>query len=83
MATALCRHCVKRKANRPRGMCWACYYTPGVREMYEPQSAAGRAGARGHREPTMAEVEATIAEQSKPENLPKWWNDEKCQARVE
>lgn len=30
----LCRHCNKRKANRPGLLCWACYYTPGVREQH-------------------------------------------------
>ena len=26
-----CRHCGKSKVNRPRGLCWTCYYTPGLR----------------------------------------------------
>ena len=30
----LCRHCSERKVTRPRGLCWKCYYTPGVRELY-------------------------------------------------
>jgi len=29
-----CRHCEQGKVTRPRGLCWACYYMPGVREMY-------------------------------------------------
>ncbi len=29
-----CRHCTKGRVNRPAGLCWSCYYTPGVREMY-------------------------------------------------
>ena len=34
--TPICRHCAdpKRKVNRPRGLCWYCYYTPGVRKLY-------------------------------------------------
>ena len=30
----ICRHCTKSKVNRPRGLCWSCYYTPGVKEQY-------------------------------------------------
>lgn len=71
-----CLHCSRRKVNRPRGLCWKCYYCPGVREMYGPRGAAGRAGAKQHEpEPTEEELDAMIAEQSKPENLPPWWND--------
>jgi hypothetical protein len=25
-----CRNCLRRKANRPRGLCVPCYYTPSV-----------------------------------------------------
>lgn len=37
----LCRHCFERRANRCRGLCWTCYYTPGVLEHYPPVSPAG------------------------------------------
>ena len=32
----ICRHCAdpKRKVCRPRGLCWICYYTPGVKKLY-------------------------------------------------
>ena len=30
----VCSHCQSNKVNRPRGLCWGCYYTPGVKEMY-------------------------------------------------
>lgn len=30
----ICRHCGRDKVNRPRGLCWSCYYTPGVRALY-------------------------------------------------
>ncbi len=30
----LCRHCVKRPVNRSRGLCWTCYYTPAIRDLY-------------------------------------------------
>lgn len=34
-----CKHCHRRKACRPRGLCTPCYDAPGVRESYP---------ARGH-----------------------------------
>ena len=30
----LCRHCHEQKVNRPLGLCWRCYYAPGVRKLY-------------------------------------------------
>ena len=68
-AGPLCRHCSQPKVNRPRGLCWSCYYTPGVKELYPPTSKYAPTG-----EPTAAEVEALIAEQSA--NLPDWWDAE-------
>jgi hypothetical protein len=32
------------KSNRPRGLCWSCYYTPGVREQFPSTSKFGRRG---------------------------------------
>jgi hypothetical protein len=40
----LCRHCQRAQVNRPRGLCWSCYYTPGLRELYPSQSKFGRRG---------------------------------------
>jgi hypothetical protein len=40
----LCRHCQKSKVNRPRGLCWTCYYTAGVRELYPSTSKFARRG---------------------------------------
>ena len=40
----LCRHCQKTKANRPRGLCWSCYYKPGVRELFPSTSKFARRG---------------------------------------
>ena len=42
----LCRHCEKVKSNRPRGLCWSCYYTPGVREQYPSTSKFARRGVK-------------------------------------
>ncbi len=34
-----CRHCQKKRVNRPLGLCWSCYYTPGVRVQYGGQAS--------------------------------------------
>jgi hypothetical protein len=39
-----CRHCQRSKVNRPRGLCWSCYYRPGVRENYPSTSKFARRG---------------------------------------
>src|SRR2546423_7813948 len=39
-----CRHCGRDRVNRPRGLCWTCYYTPGVRERYPSTSKFARRG---------------------------------------
>jgi hypothetical protein len=40
----LCRHCNRVRANRPRGLCWSCYYKPGVRDLYPSTSKYARRG---------------------------------------
>lgn len=32
----LCRHCDRNRVTRSRGLCWSCFYHPGVRERYPP-----------------------------------------------
>ena len=39
-----CRHCGRGRVNRPRGLCWSCYYTPGIRERYPSHSKFARRG---------------------------------------
>ncbi|MBI3823506.1 MAG: hypothetical protein HY289_12625 [Planctomycetes bacterium] len=39
-----CRHCDAAPALRPRGLCWSCYYLPGVREKYPSTSKFARRG---------------------------------------
>ena len=39
-----CRHCLRAPVSRPRGLCWSCYYTPGLRERYPSTSKFGRRG---------------------------------------
>jgi hypothetical protein len=40
----LCRHCNRVPSNRPRGLCWSCYYRPGVRDLYPSTSKFARRG---------------------------------------
>lgn len=41
-----CRNCrdPRKKVNRPRGLCWDCYYSPGVRDRFVSVSGRGRRG---------------------------------------
>ena len=41
---SICKHCETCNVNRPRGLCWGCYYTPGVKEMYPSSSKYARRG---------------------------------------
>jgi len=41
MIATRCRHCGNANATRPRGLCWRCYYTPGVKELYPSTSKFG------------------------------------------
>lgn len=62
----ICRHCHQRDVNCPRGLCWTCYYTPGVREQYPPGSAnpaTAKFCKNNDYEPSEAELDAMIAEQ--------------------
>lgn len=43
----ICRHCHTRNVNRPRGLCWTCYYTPGVSALYPSTSPYARRGVGG------------------------------------
>lgn len=40
----LCQHCRKCNVNRPRGLCWSCYYKPGIRDQYPSTSKYARRG---------------------------------------
>lgn len=36
--------------NRPRGLCWSCYYAPGLRDRYPSTSKFARRGiGHGHK----------------------------------
>jgi hypothetical protein len=40
----LCRHCLTWRVNRPRGLCWTCWHTPGVCALYPSTSKFSRCG---------------------------------------
>lgn len=35
----MCRHCKQKTCNRPRGLCWTCFYNAEVRKLYECYSS--------------------------------------------
>jgi hypothetical protein len=39
-----CRHCAKRPVTRPRGLCWTCWTSKGVRDLYPSDSKFARRG---------------------------------------
>lgn len=39
-----CRHCRLGSVSRPRGLCWSCYYSPGVRALHPSTSKFARRG---------------------------------------
>jgi hypothetical protein len=39
----VCRHCNRSPINRPRALCWNCYYAPGVKDLY-PSTSPQRQG---------------------------------------
>lgn len=55
----LCRHCSRSKVSRPRGLCWSCFYTPAVKELYPSASKRGY-GTINHNAP-LAPVPTTAA----------------------
>ncbi len=55
----LCCHCHAKRANRPKGLCHSCYYTPGVRALYKSTSKyvqRGHGTDEGTREPEPTEA---------------------------
>ena len=46
MSPSKCRHCKVGNVNRPRGLCWRCYYTPGVLDLYPSTSKFARRGVK-------------------------------------
>ncbi len=50
-----CRHCRRRRASRPRGLCWTCYYLPGVKKRYPRLIQLPRIGLESGEFPLPAE----------------------------
>ena len=67
--SGLCRHCKVKPVRRPRGLCWACYYSPGIRASYP---SANKFYSRVDQ--TKEEVDRIVEEQMKC--LPEWWDKE-------
>jgi len=68
MSDKICQHCMKRKVNRPRGLCWGCWYTPGVRDLYPSTSKFARQGV-GVTAPLAGATRPTAAHPGTPEKL--------------
>jgi hypothetical protein len=66
---AICRHCSKSKVNRPRGLCWSCYYTPGVKEQYPSTSKYARRGVGNFSGSAPLPAAPTTAAPGTPEKL--------------
>lgn len=63
----LCRHCCKYKVNRPRGLCWRCYYSPLISSLYPSTSKFNRRHA--DRFMVAPLPEPTVARPGTPEKL--------------
>lgn len=73
MPRRACVHCGEVRFVQGRGLCQPCHKKPEIRSQYPLRSRRHDGAQPGDPEPTLAELEALIAEQSKPENLPDWW----------
>ena len=65
----MCRHCQKVKSNRPRGLCWSCYYRPGVRDQYPSTSKFARRGVSDFTGRSSLAAEPTDALPGTPEKV--------------
>jgi hypothetical protein len=57
----LCRNCFRWPVNRPRGLCWSCYYTAGVREKYPSTSKFARSAVGDFDGQTVTAAQPTTA----------------------
>jgi len=64
-----CRHCKRDRVNRPKGLCWTCYYTPGLRERYPSVSKFGQRGIGNGNAWAPLPSEATSALPGTPEKV--------------
>jgi hypothetical protein len=65
----LCRHCNRVPSNRPRGLCWSCYYRPGVRELYPSTSKFARRGVGDYNGKSTLPAQPTSALPGSPEKV--------------
>lgn len=66
----VCRHCRRFKVTRPRGLCWGCYYKPGVKDLYPSTSKYARRGyGHGYRVNAPLPSEPTTAPPNTPEKI--------------
>jgi hypothetical protein len=65
----LCRHCQRVQSNRPRGLCWSCYYKPGVRDLYPSTSKFARRGVGDFNGESSVAAEPTEALPGSPEKV--------------
>ena len=65
----VCKHCRNHKVNRPRGLCWSCYYTPGVKEQYPSTSKYARRGVGNFSGNAPLAAAPTTAAPGTPEKL--------------
>jgi hypothetical protein len=57
-----CQHCRAAVVCRPRGLCWSCYYKPGIRDCYPSQSKYARRGIPDSQECFNLPAEPTAAQ---------------------
>jgi hypothetical protein len=65
----MCRNCQRVRSNRPRGLCWSCYYKPGVREKYPSTSKYARRGVTDFNGGTVTAARPTDAGPGTPEKV--------------
>lgn len=66
-----CRHCGRNRVNRPRGLCWTCYYTPAISNLYPSthKHAPKCHGSTRNVPPPRAPTEAPVGSAAKVEVL--------------
>lgn len=55
--------------NRPRGLCWSCYYRPGVRDLYPSTSKYARRGVEDFYGPAPLPARPTAATAGSDEKI--------------
>src|SRR5947207_12404906 len=65
----ICRHCEHSPVSRPRGLCWSCYYRPGVRDQYPSTSKYARRGIDDFNGKFVLPTQPTAAMPGTPEKL--------------